>query len=194
MSNSITPVYVGGSRDLEPNHPTYAVLRSVVRGILSSGVGLHVGCQSGADQAAIFQALLFPPSFLVVFAVAHTIATTPATVERAFHHGASVTLSAGNPEQKVISFKARFLLRSKAAFKGCSQAIFFQPGAGSLAVARECIKAHMPVFCFSMGEPAPIPSTAGNWQPVHMHSYYSAFQTQHVQAYIWQMPKQEPLF
>ncbi len=185
MAHSLTPVYLGGSRNLEPDHPVYSVLRSVTRAVIQSGVSIHVGCQSGADQGVIW-AGLFSPSSLVVFAVAHTLATTPATVERAFHAGASLTLSAGNPEQKEIPFKARFLLRSKAAFKGCSQAIFFQPGSGSLAVARECVKSHIPVFCFSMGEPAPIPSTAGQWQPVEMHSYYSAFQTQHVQAYVWQ--------
>jgi hypothetical protein len=185
MANSITPVYLGGSRELEPNHPVYSVLRSVTRAVIQSGVPIHVGCQSGADQAVIWSAL-FAPSFLFVFAVAHTLETTPATVERSFHAGASLTLSAGNPEQKVASFKARFLLRSKAAAKGCSQAVFFQPGPGSLAVARECIKAHMPVFCFSMGEPAPIPSTTGQWQAIKNHSYYSAFQTQFVQAYVWQ--------
>lgn len=185
MSNSITPVYFGGSRDLEPNHPAYAVMRAVTWSVIQSGVKIHVGCQSGVDQGVIWSGL-FSPSSLVVFAVAHALANTPAVIERAFHAGASLALSAGNPEQKEIPFKARFLLRSKAAFKGCSQAIFFQPGPGSLAVARECIKSHMPVFCFSMGEPAPIPHTAGQWQSVDHMSYYSMFQTQFVQAYIWQ--------
>jgi hypothetical protein len=61
--------------------------------------------------------------------------------------------------------RARYLLRSKAAFAGCSAAVFFAPGAGSLAVAREAVKAGIPVFAFWVQAypPAPIPSTPGQW-------------------------------
>ena len=44
-----------------------------------------------------------------------------------------------------------------------SMSIFFVPGSGSLAVARECVKSGLPVFAFQPVAPAPIPSTSGAW-------------------------------
>lgn len=178
-------VYIGGTRSLEPSHPAYSVLRSFSRAVVQSGCLIHVGCQQGADQAVIWSNI-HTPSFLVVFAVAHTLEQTPPVLERAFHAGASLTLSAGNTSQTITNIKARFLLRSKAAFAGCGQAVFFQPGAGSLAVARECAKAKIPVFAFATVAPLPIPSTAGQWQPVGLHSYYAPFQNQAVQCWQFQ--------
>lgn len=179
----LTPVYLGGSRNLEPNHPAYAIAQAVTRSIIRSGVPIHVGCQRGADQAVIWSAM-FAPSFLFVFAVAPTLAEAPAVIERAHHAGAAVTLAAGGSEQ--VSIKARYLRRSLAGLQGCSQAVFFQPGPGSLAVAREAVKRNIPVFAFSTVEPEPIPNTTGTWQLVDYKSYYSAFNTQAVQAYVWQ--------
>jgi len=178
----MSSVYFGGSRHLEPSHPVYSVLRSVVRQVIMSGCKVHVGCQSGADQGTIWLGL-FSPSSLVVFAVGPSFELVSPVIERAHHAGASVTLAAGGPQS--VPLKARYLLRSKAAFAGCGQAVFFQPGPGSLAVARECIKSSIPVFAFATVEPEPIPHTAGSWQPVGMHSYYSAFCTQFVQCWQW---------
>lgn len=178
----LSAVYFGGSRHLEPTHPVHAVAQAVARSVIRSGVPIHVGCQRGADQAVIW-ASLFAPSYLFVFAVAPTLAEAPAVIERAHHAGAAVTLSAGGESAPI---KARYLRRSIAAFQGCSQALFFQPGPGSLAVAREAIKAGLPVFAFSTVEPEPIPHTAGTWQPVDYKSYYAAFCNQSVQAYVWQ--------
>lgn len=184
-------IYFGGSRHLSPTSPTHALIAPVVRAVLASGCSIHVGCQAGADQTVLINALR-APSALSVFAVAPTLATAPAFVERAYHAGANVTLSAGGttaPE------KARYLLRSKAAFFGCAQALFFQPGAGSLAVAREARRANLPIFAFNTGgEPAPIPSTAGAWKPVEMHSYFHPFNTQYTQVYTWHAPTQAQLF
>jgi hypothetical protein len=187
MSHS---VYFGGSRHLSQDHPVYNHIAPVVLAVMRSGCSVHVGCQSGADQTVLLNALR-DPSRLSVFAVAPTIATAPPFVERAFHAGASVTLAAGTTTAHI---KAQYLLRSKAAFAGCSQAIFFAPGTGSLAVARECVKASIPVFAFSCGEPARIPSTAGGWLLVSMHSYYAPFSNATAQVYTWQAVQQIQLF
>lgn len=185
-------VYFGGSRHLSPtNSATYALIAPVVKSVIRSGCFVHVGCQSGADQAVIWSAISSPSS-LRIFAVAPTLASAPAVIERAHHAGASVTLAAGTTTAII---KAQYLLRSKSAFKSCGQALFFQPGKGSLAVAREAVKAGLSIFAFnSGGEPAIIPSTAGTWQSVHMHSYYFPFNTAHVQVYTWQAPSQLSLF
>lgn len=183
-------VYFGGSRHLSQDHPVYNHIAPVVLAVMRSGCSVHVGCQSGADQAVLLNALR-NPQHLSVFAVAPTIATAPPFVERAFHAGASITLAAGTTTAHI---KAKYLLRSKAAFAGCSQAVFFAPGLGSLAVARECVKSSIPVFAFSCGEPARIPSTAGSWSIVAMHSYYAPFCNSAVQCWQWSAPKQASLF
>lgn len=173
-------VYIGGTRSI--HYPSVLPVAPLVRAVFRSGCGIHVGCQTGIDQSVVFYGLLCPSS-LFVFAVAPTLAEAPAQVERAFHAGASVTLAAGGDPS--IPLKARYLLRSKAAFAGCGQAVFFQPGPGSLAVARECVKSKIPVFAFATFEPARIPRTAGSWQPIHPYSYYAPFQSQHVQCWQW---------
>lgn len=175
-------VYIGGTRGF---YPSCLPIAPVVRAVLASGCSIHVGCQSGVDQSVVFMGLLSPLS-LVVFAVAPSLALAPAHVERAYHAGAQVVLSAGGNEE--IPLKARYLLRSKAAFAGCGQALFFQPGKGSLAVARECVKSGLPVFAFTTAEPAPIPSTAGTWSFVHPYSYYAPFSSRESQVWQWQSP------
>ena len=158
-------VYFGGSRHLT-HTPT---IKAVVQAVINSGCAVHVGCQWGAD-AQIIRAGMFSPSFLVVFAVA-TPAALPPHVAAAASAGAQVIAQAGGTNTPM---KARYLLRSKAALNGCVQAVFFHPGPGSLAVARECVQ-KMPVFAFAPEAPRPIPSAAGCWQPVESVSYYAAF-------------------
>lgn len=154
-------VYFGGSR----NNQVFQNLPQVVAAVIQSGQAVHVGCQFGADQAIIKTAILqphpfnSPSSFLFVFAVAPSLASSPAHVQVAETRQVTIKFSAGGqsaPEP------ARYLLRSIAAFQGCSQAVFFQPGNGSLAVARECLKKGLQVFAFG-SKPAPIPSQAGQW-------------------------------
>ena len=165
-------VYFGGSRHLG-NLP---VVSQAVRAVITSGCSVHVGCQWGADHQVVNSAM-FAPSFLVVFAVAAQQAL-PEHVAKAARAGAQVVPSAGGSSAPI---EARYLLRSKAAFRGCGQAVFFQPGAGSLAVARECVKSGLPVFAFNPTPaaqpiaPGPIPSTPGAWEQVSPASWWAAF-------------------
>ena len=149
-------VYFGGSRHAVQT----PIIGQIVRAVLAENQPVHVGCQWGADHQVVNVAVHFAPSFLVVFAVA-PMRGLPVHVAQAGKLGARVVPLAGGAETHI---KARYLLRSKTAFRGCSQAVFFEPGAGSLAVARECINANIPVFAFSETQPAAIPSTAGAWR------------------------------
>lgn len=154
-------VYFGGSRSqsiTQENH--LAVLRAVA----NSSQVVHVGCQLGVDQSVVSYFGMFAPSSLVVFAVAPNKAQAPRHVQQISgnfgrHAGMRVIFNAGG---SVAPIPARYLLRSIAAFQGCESAVFFSPGPGSLAVARECIKSGLPVFAFG-AYPAPIPSSVGFW-------------------------------
>jgi len=177
-------IYFGGSRH-QQNINT-GQISQVVGAVVASGQGVHVGCQFGADQAVIKSACLLPrpfnapSSFLVVF-VAPSLASSPAHVQVAVTRAVPVIFSAGGqsaPEP------ARYLLRSIKAFQGCSQAVFFSPGAGSLAVARECVRSGLPVFAFGE-QPARVPSVSGQWVP----SSFMGFSCWH-----WSAPTQPSLF
>lgn len=168
-------VYFGGSRN-SINIGT--AISPILSAVIASGQNIHVGCQFGADQMVIFYA---PAKSLSVFAVAPLLSLAPAHVQQAASKGASVTLSAGGT---CAYIPARYLLRSIAAFQGCSQAIFFSPGAGSLAVARECVRSGLPVFAFG-ALPARVPSVSGQW----VASSFMGFQ-----CWQWSAPKQISLF
>jgi hypothetical protein len=161
----MSSVYFGGSRNL----PQSPLVGQVVSAVIASGASIHVGCQSGADQQVVEVAV--PQSSLFVFAVAPVLSSCPWHVRVANGLGARVRVAAGGGLS--VPIKARYLLRSKAAFAGCSAAVFFAPGAGSLAVAREAVKAGIPVFAFWVQAypPAPIPSTPGQW----VHSSFAGF-------------------
>lgn len=180
----MSSVYFGGSRSL--SQKWQALVGSVVQSVVSSGQSVQVGCQSGADQQVIHSACLLPHPFnsprlfLVVFAVAPSLALSPRLVQWAVTRGVSVRFSAGGS----APIKARYLLRSIAAFQGCSQAVFFSPGSGSLAVARECVRSGLPVFAFGSC-PAPVPSVAGQWVK---SSFAGRF------CWQWQAPAQLSLF
>ena len=151
-------VYFGGSR----HNQTFPHLREAVAHVVASGQAVHVGCQYGADQQVI-NATFAAGSFPFVFAVGSPLAVdNPPHVAQALHKGAQVVFYAGNSGGEETPIKARYLLRSIAAFQGCEQAVFFNPGAGSLAVARECVKAGISVHAFGE-KPAPIPSCSGAW-------------------------------
>jgi hypothetical protein len=155
---SQSSVYFGGSRNL---HQTPAQLPSVLNTLINSGQSVNVGCQSGVDKSVITCMRNFP-SRLSVFVVAAHHSQAPAHVIAAGATGARVIFGAGGTSAPV---PARYLLRSIAAFQGCQSAVFFSPGAGSLAVARECVKAGLPVYAFQQEPPARIPSTVGTWLP-----------------------------
>jgi hypothetical protein len=153
-------IYFGGSRSLASSE----ILASVTHAVLLSGQSVHVGCQLGADRQVVnYTVNCYSGQYassLVVFAVMG-MGEIPNDLQVARVMGARVISYAGGTSAPI---KARYLLRSIAAFQGCDQAVFFSPGAGSLAVARECVKSGLPVFAFQEQAPAAIPSTAGQWQ------------------------------
>ena len=161
-------IYFGGSR--HPHNINPAQIAAVVAAVVASGQAVHVGCQLGADRAVV---LSCPPAALHVFAVLSVAHFAPP--------GAKVTRQAGGTSAPM---PARYLLRSIAAFQGCSQAVFFSPGAGSLAVARECVRSGLAVFAFGT-LPARVPSVSGQWQA----SSFMGFP-----CYQWQVPTQAALF
>ena len=168
-------VYFGGSRSWSLN---LGILPQVVQSVISSGQAVHVGCQFGAD-AHVSQCC--PAPSLSVFAVAPVLSESPAHVQHAAASGARVVLGAGGSSAPM---PARYLLRSIAAFQGCSQAVFFAPGAGSLAVARECARSGLAVFAFGE-KPAPVPSVGGQW----VASQFMGFE-----CWQWSAPSQPALF
>jgi hypothetical protein len=155
-------VYFGGSRHFSPSDLSVSVVRAVVL----SGAVVHVGCQSGADQSVVSYVGFFAPSQLRAFAVASCKAQAPRHIQQAPQK--QVTYSAGGTSAPL---HARYLLRSIAAFQGCAAAVFFSPGAGSLAVARECVRSGLPVFAFSPAMPAAVPSVSGSWVASSFHGF-----------------------
>jgi len=151
----MSAVYFGGSRSL----PSCPLVGQVVHAVFSSGQSIHVGCQRGADQQVVQAALAAGgQSFLVVFAVEAPL-FVPAHVAQAFQAGAQLIFQAGG---SAAPMRARYLLRSLAGLAGCSAAVFFWPGPGSLAVASHAVRLGRSVFAFGP-MPSPIPYCAGAW-------------------------------
>jgi hypothetical protein len=162
-------VYFGGSRSLAPS----PLLVQVVAAVLASGESVHVGCSAGADAQVIACALrsssfrqarafaAFAPSG----AGACSLSAVP-VVQAAARAGVSVSWLAGGP--LAVPLAARLIRRSLAAAAGCSAAVFFMPGAGSLSVASR-LPASMPVFAFGP-VPAAIPGKAGGWVVSSFHA------------------------
>lgn len=162
----MSSVYFGGSRSSA--HP---LIPAVVSAVVSAGHSVHVGCQLGADRAVVYSC---PPSSLHVFAVLSSASWVPS--------GAKRTLQAGGTSAPI---HARYLLRSIAAFQGCAVAVFFNPGSGSLAVARECVRSGLQVFAFQPAAPASVPSVSGQWVASSFHGFA---------CWQWQAPAQLALF
>ncbi len=148
-------IYFGGSRHPQNINPSQ--IAQVVGAVIAAGHSVHVGCQLGADRAVV---ACCPPSSLHIFSVLAVAHFAPS--------GAKITRQAGGTS---APFHARFLLRSIAAFQGCAAAVFFSPGAGSLAVARECVRSGLPVFAFSPAMPAAVPSVSGSWVASSFHGF-----------------------
>lgn len=162
----MSKIYFGGSR--HPQNINPAQIAAVVTAVVASGNAVHVGCQYGADQAVLQN--LAPASHHRVFAV-HASHQYPFNhhIPQAYRTGYQVVFCAGGT---TAPLSARYLLRSIAAFQGCNTAVFFNPGSGSLTVARECIKSGLQIYAFNPTQPARIPSTLGAWySPVWFYGF-----------------------
>lgn len=184
----VNHIYFGGSRHFSLCSVDLPRVSAVVSAVVAAGSFVHVGCQHGADHAVIRSACLLrhphnsPSKFLRVFAVASSLAQSPSHVQWAVTQSVPVTFSAGGTSAPI---HARYLLRSIAAFQGCAAAVFFNPGAGSLAVARECVRSGLPVFAFQVAAPAPVPSVSGQWVASSFHGFA---------CWQWSAPTQPALF
>jgi len=177
--NQSMSVYFGGSRNFKQ---VFTHLSSVVNAVVASGQSVHVGCQYGADQAVIHCACqLGAATALHVFAVAPNPWQAPQHIQNLYYSKIRIMFGAGGA---AAPMPARYLLRSIAAFQGCSSAVFFAPGAGSLAVARECVRSGLPVFAFG-AQPARASTVSGQW----VESSFMGFQ-----CWQWSAPIQISLF
>lgn len=142
-------VYFGGSRNLP--QAAYPFVFHVVSAVLAAGQAVAVGCAVGADQQVI-QAALGSSSFqqVHVFAAfapsgAGSWGGSAVSVVQAFAAaGGSVSWLAGG--SLAVPISARLMARSVAGLSGASAAVFFQPGVGSLKVARAALRAGIPVL------------------------------------------------
>lgn len=155
-------VYFGGSRSL----PSSSIIGGVVGAVLASGAGLRVGCSAGADALVI--GAVRPSSFsqVRVFACfapsgAGSWAGSAVSVVQSFAKaGGAVTWLAGGA--LAVPLRVRLIRRSLAGLAGCSSAVFFAPGSGSLAVAGHAVTQGVPVYVF--GAPSGVPAgCAGSW-------------------------------
>jgi len=148
-------VYFGGSR----HSANWPLIERVCLSVIASGQSVHVGCQHGADNAVRQSLRWVAPSSLVVFAV-ESKSSASSHLSALAGEGVQVHFSAGGQSAPM---PARFLLRSLAGLAGCSVAVFFSPGAGSLAVASHAVNQGIPVFAFASSAPLPPRGCAGQW-------------------------------
>ena len=136
-------IYIGGSRKLKPS----AALKQVVKSILAGGNQITVGCATGADQQVI-EACQSSISQCHVHAAfsengngSHS-GSAVATVQAFCRAGGRVSWLAGG--SLAVPLVARLMSRSLAGLRSANRAIFFEPGAGSLKVARAALKMSLP--------------------------------------------------
>ncbi len=166
-------IYFGGSRFFSQSTTPQILLH-----VLAAGESVHVGCSTGADQTVLSHCLN-SSAFSQVKAFAAFAAPVPSPslsgllfpgscgvsnikgIQAFALAGGSVSWLAGGSLS--LPLAARLIRRSIAAFQGCESAVFFAPGAGSLAVAAHAIKAGLSVYSFSQSAPAPIAGSNGIW-------------------------------
>ncbi len=168
-------IYFGGSRNLK-EFSIPPIIAQVVGSVLASGAVVHVGCSAGADSLVI-QSAIRSSSFSQVrvysaFSQSGAGSWLGSAVQQVMQFascGGSVSWLAGG--SLAVPLAGRLIQRSIAGLQGCSSAVFFQPGSGSLAVAFHAVKAGIPVFAFSPSLPSSIPNQAGSWVVSSFHGF-----------------------
>ncbi len=162
-------IYFGGSRSLSSS----PIIGQVVGAVLASGSLAHVGCSAGADALVIGAVRSSSFSQVQVFSAfsatgAGAWSGSAVSVVQSFAlAGGSVSWLAGGG--LAVPLRVRLIKRSLAGLAGCSSAVFFAPGSGSLAVAGHAVAQGVPVYVF--GAPAGSPAgcagspagCAGSW-------------------------------
>ncbi len=153
--SSQSPVLIGGSHNLAPMSPAWVACQNFVQAVIfETPRAVHVGCATGADQAAVLalgggscQAFVF-----AAFAAGGAGAWSGSAVSTVQHFaqlGGSVSWLAGGG--LAVPLVARLMSRSLFALAGCSSAFFFQPGPGSLKVAHAALRSSKFVFVSRVG-------------------------------------------
>ena len=153
---SNSAVLIGGGRSIAPGSSAWVACQSFARAITLAGHQVHVGCATGADQACVASL----PASQAIASLRVFAAFAPggsgsfggsavAAIQLAALQGASVSWLAGGPLS--VPLVARLMARSLAALAGCSAAVFFAPGVGSLKVARHALQAGIPVLVACAG-------------------------------------------
>ena len=160
----MSKIYFGGYRSLKSS----PIIGQVVSAVLAQGQGVQVGCSAGAD-ALVIQSCIRSSSFSQVrvfsaFGQSGAGAwsgSAVAVVNQFASLGGQVSWLAGG--SLAVPLAGRLIQRSIAGLQGCSSAVFFSPGAGSLAVAGHAVRLGIP--CFAFGScPAGVPAhCAGSW-------------------------------
>jgi hypothetical protein len=161
-------VMFGGSRSLG-GAAASAFVGRVVGAALVAGWSVSVGCASGADQLALESVLAAGAAGRLSVSCAGaedgagfwTCSASLSLLRAAAAAGARVAWLAGGA--LAIPLRARLLLRSRAALAGCSAAVFFAPGPGSLAVAACAVAAGLPVWAICLVAPGAPRGCAGSW-------------------------------
>lgn len=173
-------VYFGGSRNLQSS----PILGQVVASVLASGSLVHVGCSAGADSLVISCVLSWRSVKQGHVIALHTVRSSSFSQVRVFSAfsasgagawsgsavgevihfagaGGSVSWLAGGSLS--VPLAGRLIQRSIAGLRGCSSAVFFQPGSGSLAVAGHAVRLGIPCFAFGSCPSAGPAGCAGAW-------------------------------
>jgi hypothetical protein len=165
--SSAWSLFAGGSRSLP------ASAAPLVSSVLAAASAqfcccIHTGCCVGADAlvlaAAAASSLARSTRVFAAFGPGGAGAcslSSVAGVAAARAAGARVFWWAGG--SAAVPLRVRLICRSKAAVSSASVALFFCPGAGSLAVAAAALAAGVPVWSIAPAAPAPIPGRSGSW-------------------------------
>ena len=177
-------VLIGGSRSALPG----AVPGSFLHDLIVHSHRLHVGCATGADRQVISFVHSFRPSILPALRVFAAFSQSGAgsfsgsavsSVQSFAAAGGWVSWLAGGSLS--VPLVARLMSRSLAALQGCAAAVFFQPGVGSLKVARAALKQGIPVLVCQQGCPvAPVlavPPVVVSWFGMSFWLYQPAIQS-----------------
>jgi hypothetical protein len=161
-------VYFGGSRSLPPS--AFPLVCSVVSSVLALGASVSVGCAIGADAQVIRAAFRFSSFPRVTIRAAFDASgfgswRCSAVDLVRFAASCGVPVIWASPSLLRARLVARLMARSRAGLVGCSVAVFFAPGPGSLAVARAAVDRHIPVYAFSPFAPSAPRGCVGSWSP-----------------------------
>jgi hypothetical protein len=162
----MSKVLFGGSRVFSGQ----ALVSQVVGDHLAAGGSVSTGCATGADAQVVATCLAAGAATRLSVCAAFGpggrgswFRSSVSGVQAAAAAGARVSWLAGGSLS--LPLAVRLFRRSWAALVGCSAAVFFEPGPGSLSVAAAAVGRGLPVFVFSTATPGCLRGCCGSWAP-----------------------------